>query len=279
MLSSSIKSPHNITFSLVVQCFFSLRNICVFYLLCMYILPLHLLAGLTAVNHSLTFENCFTNVCCYSPKDEGECSVRYGLDSYNRDPTITGSLNSNFTLPFTKPMALYYYQINVTSNYTVQFQGNFTTGECELINFYLINTTPVRSWVVSCLSVCSYFTAGECELINFYHINTTPVRSRVVSFLSVCSYFTTGECELINFYLINITPVRSWVVSCLSVCSYFTTGECELINFYLINITPVRSWVVSCLSVCSYFTTGECELINFYLINTTHVRSRIVSCL
>ena len=185
----------------------------------------HTLAGLTTLNHSLTFENCCTTVLCHSPENEGKCRIRYGLTSYNQDPIITGALNSNFTLPLMKPNTLYHYQINVTDNYTVQFQGNFTTGECDLINFYLINTTPVRSRIVSCLSVCSYLTAGECELINIYLINTTPVRRRVVSCLSVCSYFTIGECELINFYLINTTPVRSRVVSCLSVCSYFTTGE------------------------------------------------------
>ena len=127
----------------------------------------HTLAGLTTVSHSVNFENCSTTVLCYSPEDEGKCSIRYGLDSYNQDPTISGSLNTKFTLPLMKPNTLYHYQINVTSNYTVQFQGNFTTGECELINFYL-NTTPVGSRVVSCLSVCSYFTTGECELINFY---------------------------------------------------------------------------------------------------------------
>ena len=97
----------------------------------------HTLAGLTTVNHSITFESCSTTVLCYSPEDEGKCSIRYGLNSYNQDPTISGSLNTNFTLPLMKPNTLYHYQINVTGNYTVQFQSNFTTEECELINFYL----------------------------------------------------------------------------------------------------------------------------------------------
>ena len=126
-----------------------------FYIIYMFVFSLHVslsslshhsnrtLVGLTTLNHSLTFEKCFTNILCYSHEDEGKCIIRYGLNSYNQDPTISGSLNSNFTLPLMKPNTLYHYQINVTNNYSVQFQGNFTTGECELINFYLINMTPM----------------------------------------------------------------------------------------------------------------------------------------
>ena len=58
----------------------------------------HTLAGLTTVNHSITFESCSTTVLCYSPEDEGKCSIRYGLNSYNQDPTISGSLKRQLHL-------------------------------------------------------------------------------------------------------------------------------------------------------------------------------------
>ena len=117
--------------------------------------------GLTTVNHSLTINNCFTTVLCYSSMASGECSIEYGLDPYKMEPTIYSSINTNLTLPTMQPHTLYYYQINVTANYTVVFQGNFTIGKYEFPFMNFSMTLNNCSTTVFCYSPMD---RGECSI-------------------------------------------------------------------------------------------------------------------
>ena len=89
--------------------------------------------GSSAFSHSLTFDNCMTTLLCSYLLSEGLCFIQYGQDPSHQDlnPPIQGPLNSPFTLPLMDENALYYYLLN--STFGIQFTGNFTTGECELV--------------------------------------------------------------------------------------------------------------------------------------------------
>ena len=81
----------------------------------------------------MTFDNCMTTLLCSYPSSEGQCFIQYGQDPSYQDLNFTfqGPLNSRFTLPLLDENTLYYYLLNNT--FGIQFTGNFTTGECELV--------------------------------------------------------------------------------------------------------------------------------------------------
>ena len=159
---------------------------------------------LTTVNHSPTHNNCLITVLCYSPMDSRECSIRYGQHPYkNLEPTIHGSSNTNFTLPTMKPNTLDYYQINVTVYYTVVFQGNFTTGECEFTFMNFSMTLNNCSTTVFCYSPID---RGECRIqygLDPYK-NMLPIIKG-----SVNTNFTlrTMKPNTLYYYQINITDI------------------------------------------------------------------------
>ena len=181
--------------------------------------------------------------------DRGECSIRYGQDPYkNLEPTIYGSINTNFTLPTMKPNTLYYYQINVTVNYTVVFQGNFTTGECEFTFKNFSMTLNNCSNTVFCYSPMD---RGECSIqygLDPYK-NMLPIVNG-----SVNTNFTllTTNPNTLYYYQINITDIYTVMFR-----GNFTTGECEftLMNLYLI--------INNCLTTVLCYSTvdrGECSI-------------------
>ena len=204
---------------------------------------------LTTVNHSLTYNNCLTTVLCYSPMDSGECSIRYGQDPYkNLEPTIYGSINTNFTLPTMKPNTLYYYQINVTVNYTVVFQGNFTTGECEFTFMNFSMTLDNCSTTVFCYSPMD---RGKCSIqygLDPYK-NMLPIING-----SVNTNFTllTMKPNTLYYYQINVTVNYTVVFQ-----GYFTTGECE---FTFMNFSMTLDNCSTTVFCYSPMDRGECSI-------------------
>ena len=87
--------------------------------------------GSSAFSHSLTFDNCMTTLLCTYLLNEGQCFIHYGQDQNFSSLSSQGPLNSPFTLPPMDENTFYYYLLNNT--FGIQFTGNFTTGECELV--------------------------------------------------------------------------------------------------------------------------------------------------
>ncbi len=176
--------------------------------------------GFTLGNFNLTIDNCFATVLCYSPMDIGECSIRYGQDpNKNLEPIIYGSINTNFTLPVMKPNTLYYYQINITDDSTVEFQGNFTTGECE---FTFMNFSLTFNNCFTTVLCYSPMDRGQCSI----QYGQDPYKNQVPTIYGpINTNFTlpTMKPNTLYYYQINMTDDYSFVFQ-----GNFTTGECEL---------------------------------------------------
>ena len=169
---------------------------------------LHLL-GSFSISHSLSFYNCYTNVICYGPVDDGVCGIRYDPDPsfHDRNPIINGSLKSNISLPFLQPNTLIYYQIfvNERDNFILRFQGNFTTGQRELtpMNIYFVGITvycniEYRVWVDNCSVVKLLGTIAllESPFVNITRLFKTLLAPAVIELLSLAN-----GCSELHFCL------------------------------------------------------------------------------